>query len=62
MPNQVSKHKDHWVGGKCACPLDGKCIECGKPCNDHDLVADYHWCNECINRALDNDATGFKGE
>lgn len=41
--------------GSCSCTFDGKCCECGKPCNDHDLVADWWWCGECINRHLDED-------
>ena len=54
--------KDHFAAdGTCSCPLDGKCCECGKPCNDHDIIgngdpiADW-WCGECINRHLDEDA------
>jgi len=43
--------KDHFkADGTCECPMDGKCIECGKPCNDHDLCADYHLCDECIQK------------
>ena len=48
--------KHHYGGDpECECPYDGKCCECGKPCNDHDLVADWYWCNECITRHLDED-------
>ena len=47
---------NHWrPDGTCDCPFDGQCGECHKPCNDHDLVADWYWCAECINRHLDED-------
>ena len=49
--------KDHFrPDGTCDCPMDGKCIECGAPCNDHDLCADYWWCGKCVNKHLDEDA------
>lgn len=50
------KMAQHWrPDGTCDCPFDGTCCECGKLCNDHDLVADWWWCGECINRHLDED-------
>jgi hypothetical protein len=53
---------DHWKpDGTCSCPMDGICCECGKPCNDHDLVGDFWWCAECIDRHLDEDAERLKG-
>jgi hypothetical protein len=42
--------------GTCECPIEGKCFECGSPCTDHDLVADYYWCDACIGQHLRNDA------
>jgi hypothetical protein len=48
--------KNHFrPDGTCDCPMDGKCCECGKPCNDHDLVADTWWCGECIDKHIDAD-------
>lgn len=40
--------------GTCNCPITGNCFKCQTPCTDHDLVADYYWCNTCINKTLDN--------
>ncbi len=48
----IAEHKQ----GICSCPKDGFCCECGTPCTDHDLVADYHWCGYCINKHLDKGA------
>lgn len=43
---------DHFKqDGICDCPKDGRCIDCDKPCNDHDLVADYHWCDICLSKS-----------
>lgn len=38
-------------------PMDGTCCECGRPCNDHDLVGDLYWCNSCVEKALEADAS-----
>ena len=32
--------------------MDGTCCECGRPCNDHDLVGDLYWCNSCVEKSL----------
>lgn len=49
----VQEHYD--ANGKliCDCPVTGECFECHTPCTDHDLVADWYWCNTCTNRSLD---------
>lgn len=47
--------KDHFTpDGSCSCPITGTCHECNKPCTDHDLVADYYWCSECLDRSWEN--------
>lgn len=58
---------EHWdATGKCDCPMDGVCCECGKPCNDHDLIGNQtelgfpkYWCTECINKAFDEDTAKY---
>lgn len=48
--------QEHWrPDGSCDCPLTDVCGECGKPVTDHDLVADWYWCGQCINKHLDED-------
>jgi len=52
--------------GTCDCPMDGKCCECGKPCNDHDIIGNGDpicdwWCGECINRHLDEERLEMEG-
>lgn len=61
MTNYTDKYRDHFrPDGSCDCPMDGKCIECGRACNDHDMVADWWWCGDCVNRSfvqLENNET-----
>lgn len=59
----MSVSSSHWdKDGKCSCPLDGLCGECGLPCTDHDLVGNSsefgmptYWCGACINRHWNED-------
>lgn len=52
---------NHWKpDGTCDCPMDGKCHECGAPCNDHDLVGNQielgfpvYWCSKCTDKACE---------
>jgi len=55
MPHLAARDdKRHFnSNGTCSCPMDGECIGCKKPCNDHDLVADYWMCRECLEAEWD---------
>lgn len=49
-------HYRHLLGQTiCDCPIEGTCCECGTPCTDHDLVGDWYWCSNCIDRHLEAD-------